>query len=83
MRELATILRVSPGVLRRVAREPGFGLPPKDAKLLTWTEQQLVRFLAPPDLRSLERRLRKEEADRASHVSAKATPVEAPNLPTK
>ena len=28
--ELAAILRVSPGALRRAARQPGFALPPKD-----------------------------------------------------
>ena len=75
---MGTILRVSPGALRRVARQPGFPLPPKDPKILAWTEQQLVRFLAPPDLRSLERRLRKEEADR---VSLEALSVEVPKLP--
>lgn len=76
VRDLATLLRVSPSTLRRVARQPGFALPPKDAKMLAWSEEQVVRFLAPPDLRALERRLRKEEADRLSSASIKAS-VEA------
>ena len=40
VRELAAILRVSPRALRRVARQPGFALPPKDGRMLAWAEEQ-------------------------------------------
>ena len=81
VRDLAAILRVSPGGLRRVARQPGFALPPRDPKLLAWTEEQVARFLAPPDVGALERRLRKEEADRLSLAAAKPPSVVTTKLP--
>jgi hypothetical protein len=81
VRDLATILRVSPGGLRRAARQPGFALPPKETKILAWTEEQVSRFLAPPNLSLLERRLRKDEADRLRSVAAKAAVSESSEPP--
>ena len=61
LREMAEILRVSPGALRKAARRLAFACPPKDLKPLAWTGEQLARLLAPPDIRALERQARREQ----------------------
>jgi hypothetical protein len=79
LEDLAEILRASPGTLRHAVGQPGFALPPQDTKVLAWSEDQVARFLAPPDVRSLEQRVRKYEADRRR---PSADRVEGPK-PTK
>lgn len=52
---VATTLRLSVTRLRELARQDLFALPPVDRWPLRWTPQQLTRFLAPPDVKQLER----------------------------
>lgn len=50
---------------------------PKTRSCSRGTEDQVARFLAPPDVGALERRLRKDEADRLRASAAKATVPES------
>lgn len=54
---VAEVLRVSPGLLRRAARDIEFPMPPAVAKPLKWTKGQLERLLwAPSDHEGYGRR---------------------------
>jgi hypothetical protein len=73
---VASILRISQSTLRNIARRIDSPLPPARLKPLTWTEGQLSRFLAPPDvtplLRELTRRANvREQAKKKTVASAK------------
>lgn len=60
--DVASALRMSPAALRRSCLAPGFPLPPASRLPLRWSEGQLTRFLAAPEIPRLLRQL----ASRAS-----------------
>ncbi len=58
--ELAKRLRVNETAVRRVAKSPGFPMPPATLRPLRWTEGQVERILwAPQDHDEHQQRLRR------------------------
>lgn len=78
LRVVAEMLRISPSALRKVARRSDSPLPAARAKPLTWTEGQLARFLAPPDVTPLLRELARRANERERTKSNKSTAAQVP-----